>query len=627
MRRVGSRDTRGSGAQASVIAVALLIGIAAIGVTAVVVVGSVGLTDLQQDVENEQAVTTFTQFDAQASQVALGDSPVRSVDVGDVNSEGEVSAEPTGRMRLVGDNGTEYLNQTMGRLVYRNGDTTVAYQGGGVWRGTGNESRLVSPPEFHYRAGTLTLPLVVTNPGDGSADTGSDIRIAENGSRPSLTPIALEDQVLEVEVTSEHYVAWGTYFQDRIEGVTVTYDHANDTARIRLANIELLGDLAGLVSSGEVNIGTGSPDVDSEVLADSGVTVTGGDLSCDDGNGKGACATQSYPEPTPLDLAIEKLVNSSESDDPDADIDNGPKTLDNGSYYSEGFNVSDGDLTLNISSGNVTLFVDGNIGVDVQNIEVVGGNGTDHYAKVYTTGDFAMAGGNTAVVVDSGNATRFQLYGTSEHHFAMGQSNTEGFTGVVYAPRDVAAAGSNDAVDEYGLTAATPTCGADMCIDAGSGGFNGALIGGPTSIEQSTDFDYDDNVSTLQPQLPAGAAAPPPINFLHVSVNRIDVREVAGSGTVGLSEPTLVAQLTVSEQGSDAYELDATGSGPREYIDEYRWDYDDDGTVDATTNKSRYVVDCNPGVSLNCGSLPDNASVTLVSTEYGTKATETADYD
>jgi hypothetical protein len=524
-----------------------------------------------------------------------------------------MSVEPTGRMRLLGDDGTEYLNQTMGRLVYRNGGTTVAYQGGGVWRGTGNESRMVSPPEFHYQAGTLTLPLVVTNPGDGSADTDGTVRIARNGSRPSLTPVIIEDQVLEVQVTSEYYVAWGTYFQDRIEAVTVTYDHTNDTARIVLADLDIDGDYrTGLITQGDLELNNPSGSFNSTVTA-AGSVDSATTIECGGTNSGSDCYTEGLDLGlTPLDTAIDTLVNASEDDDPDANVGSGPRTLDDGSYYSDGVVLDGGDLTLDLADGNVTLFVDGDITLDNHEISVVNGAGTNHTARVYTNGDFASSGGSGGVTVGSGEARRFQMFGTSELHFLLEQSNT-GYTGTLYAPRSEPATGDNTAAD--GLPG--NPCDQDICIDQGSGDVKGALVGGPATVDQNGGFQYEYDLRGVQPSLPVGAVLPPPLTFLHVSVNRIEVNGVGGEGSVGLAEPILRPRLTVSAQGSDTYELEATSSEPREYIDSYEWDLDGDGNFDDGTG---------PRVEYTCSSCPGEATVRVNNTEFGLNATRAAAY-
>lgn len=522
--------------QAGVLGFALLIGIVAIGITTVLVIGNAGLADTKRQVEMEQAVQTFTLVDSQASTVALSKSPGRSVELGAIQRSGTVQVETSGRIVIETDDGTTYLNQELGALVYRHDEGgVVAYQGGGVWRGTGRESVLVSPPELHYRDGTLTLPLVVLEP---SSDDDSDgIRFRYDESRTGLSPGPIRNEVVNIRITSEYYAGWAEYFRTRIDGVTVDVDHATETVEVTLADLDIDGDYeTGVVAQGDVDVGTGSASIDSEVQTSGTVSVdNSASLTCDDGSGVDDCATEGRDTAaTPLDATIERLVDQSASSDPAAGADDGG-TLTAGSYYSDGFLLDGESLTLDLSTGNVTLFVDGNVGLSNGNIEVVNGDGTNHYAKVFTTGDFAMRGGSSSVTVDTGNATRFQLFGTSEHHFALGQSNNPGYVGTVYAPRNEPATGTNDAVDEFGGSFSSIGCAdTDICIGTGSGTFRGAVIGGPVSAQQSTQIVYAEELSSFQPSLPAGAVLPPPISFLHLSANRVEVTGVPGSGGVGL---------------------------------------------------------------------------------------------
>ena len=62
------------------------------------------------------------------------------------------------------------MDTALGSVVSESGDSEIAYQSGGVWRRSGDDSRMVSPPEFHYRGRTLTLPVIAVN-GDGAGET------------------------------------------------------------------------------------------------------------------------------------------------------------------------------------------------------------------------------------------------------------------------------------------------------------------------------------------------------------------------------------------------------------------------------------------------------------------------
>lgn len=140
-------------------------------------------------------------------------------------------------------------------MRYENGDTTLAYQGGGVWRAQeGGGSVMVSSPEFHYRSMTLTLPVIRLS-GDGSiagsaaADVYSDSSpkpVYPNTSanytgsnRKYLNPV--QNGTVEIAVQSEYYQAWGNYFETRTDGNVTTYAE-NETAVLQLVSTGMYGD-------------------------------------------------------------------------------------------------------------------------------------------------------------------------------------------------------------------------------------------------------------------------------------------------------------------------------------------------------------------------------------------------
>ncbi|MFC6975704.1 hypothetical protein ACFQL1_15180 [Halomicroarcula sp. GCM10025709] len=158
------------------------------------------------------------------------------------------------------------MNESMGAIVYDNGDQEIAYQGGGVWRSAGGSSAvMVSPPEFHYREATLTLPLV-TVAGEESIDGRAVISrntsqaYFPNRSLDKNFTNPLERSAVEVTVQSDYYRAWGTFFEQRTTG-NVTYDHSNDRVTVDLITPLQATDVnsaaASLAASGTFRV-TGS---------------------------------------------------------------------------------------------------------------------------------------------------------------------------------------------------------------------------------------------------------------------------------------------------------------------------------------------------------------------------------
>jgi hypothetical protein len=251
-------DRRG---QASTIGVVLILAITILGGGVVVVIGADALNDTEQATSLSKAEHSMTQFDSRAAMVALGETRAQRVELG-TSGDGEFGAtQGEGWIRVVHKNYTthgdteEIYNASLGTVTYENGQTTVAYQGGGVWRQRDNGTAMLSPPEFHYRGATLTLPVIrVTT--DDSAFGPTDAYVTrttesrriypnESASYGNASAGAYDNPVLngtvEVTVHSEYYQGWATYFRTRTAG-TVSVDHANQTATVELQTVGVVGD-------------------------------------------------------------------------------------------------------------------------------------------------------------------------------------------------------------------------------------------------------------------------------------------------------------------------------------------------------------------------------------------------
>lgn len=260
----------GSRAQSDVLGVALLLGIVVTGVGIMGVVGMDAVSDIQDQVGNERAINSMTLFDSRAALVALGDTDRQSVSFG--ASDGSYAVEPdAGWLRIShhnysGDGDTETVyNDSLGVLVYSAGGTEIAYQGGGVWRrGINGGSLMLSPPEFHYRGATLTLPMVRLASGsasgsdsptavvtprsraqhvfpdtsaspDGSGEVGAPYDPNSDGDElPYSNPI--RNGTVDITVHSQYYLGWARYFNQRTEGDIEIYK-SNQSVRLTLETI------------------------------------------------------------------------------------------------------------------------------------------------------------------------------------------------------------------------------------------------------------------------------------------------------------------------------------------------------------------------------------------------------
>lgn len=258
--------------QSATIGVLLVTVLTLMAATAVIALGSTALTDTQQRSELSKAEHSMTQFDSLASQVGLGESDTQTVDFGKSGGSYHINST-AGQIRIVhaNFNGTYDGVDTstpndeviykgdLGAVLYENRDRTIAYQGGGVWRKDPNgATRMISPPEFHYRASTLTLPVIKVS-GDGSSSgnvratverIGEPVEIypddsteypatADSPAEPYSNPAT--NGTVFADIKSEYYEAWAEYFRSRTEG-NVTVFHNNQTTRVQLIGTGFTGN-------------------------------------------------------------------------------------------------------------------------------------------------------------------------------------------------------------------------------------------------------------------------------------------------------------------------------------------------------------------------------------------------
>lgn len=229
-------------AQSSALGVMLVFAIVIAGSTLTVALGAEAFATTNDQLSSDRAEQAITQLDSKIAMVALGNSRVQQVGI--PSSSGYMVNSDSGWMNVTITNTTSgstttVFNDTMGEVIYENGDTAIAYQGGGVWRQTETgSSTMVSPPEFHYREATLTLPLVTVS-GDDTVD--GTVVISQNNSTqyyPNQTLNSefvnpLENGKVNVTVRSDYYRAWGNYFEERTDG-DVVYDHDEQVATLQL---------------------------------------------------------------------------------------------------------------------------------------------------------------------------------------------------------------------------------------------------------------------------------------------------------------------------------------------------------------------------------------------------------
>ncbi|MEF8780215.1 MAG: hypothetical protein V5A46_06025, partial [Haloferacaceae archaeon] len=398
--------------QSAVVGYVLVIGLSLAVVGVVVTMGGMAITDVQESAQASQAETSMTEFDSRAAQVALGDSPRQSFRLG---GDGDVSVdEDAGRIqvRWVNETDTELIaDEDLGAVVYDSGDRRIAYQGGGVWRAENNRSRMVSPPEYHYRDRTLTFPIIRVTGNASGASSGDQIDLRktgfdhhfpnENRSNP------LEGGHVQVEVTSDYHHGWKTFFETRTQG-NVDHDPANRTVLVNLT----------VPFSETFEHGVAATADGSDAIDDDSTSPHGG---FDDGR-TGVDRPSVSPQ---VEAAIDDCENGS-----CANLSSPVTgTLVNDTYYTDG-DVELDALEYDTSGGDIDVVVDGDLTFSGDSHEITGDNGN---VTFYVNGSVSVSG--STEVNTGGDPDDLLVLLHSEGGDIATASGTPQFTGYIYAPR------------------------------------------------------------------------------------------------------------------------------------------------------------------------------------------------
>ncbi|WP_152042667.1 DUF7289 family protein [Salinigranum salinum] len=573
--RIGiCRDGR---AQANVVGFALLVGLTVVGVTGVVVLGAQGLGSLQNETTAKQAEHAFTQLDSVGAEVALGQSEARTVDLG--TRGGSLRTVPAGELRLAYEDGPTIHAQTLGAVVHERDGAVVAYQGGGVWRGTGNESRMVSPPEIHFHDGTLTMPMVVVRA--GGSGPNDRVTVRRLSQQPNLGPGTVRNDVVVLTITSDYYVGWAQYFETRVDDVHVSVDHGARTATIELGRVQFDATFDDAIQAhgGDVEVSTGNPEVNGPITAEGSISeAQSGSISGD------TTAHHSMTVPA-VDKAVQQKVSNAPGD-PDVTTQQiaAGQTLTSGTYYDpDGFTLG-GTTTVDLAGGNVTLLVDGDVNVHGGELRVE--NAANGRLQVLTTGDLSLKNGKMYVAPNDPNdveAEKLVVFGESDMQVAMVNGGSY-FEGVIYAPRESDAPGVNDAMPtSQSQCEMSDGTYADTCLGTGSLTVDGAIVGGQAAIKQKTTVNYDADLDGLTITLNADEVLAPELTYLHLSVNEIAIEggSVVGSTatpTATPTTPTATPTPTPSpgdeepEVDVDSVEVDEYDTSPGNGNTKYKYD-------------------------------------------------------
>jgi hypothetical protein len=183
----------------------------------------------------------MTLLDYATSKSALGDTPSQILSF-NLNG-GSLNIESGGNNLTIWAvfNGSEekvIYSSSIGRVTVKLGDVLIGYEGGGVWEKRGKGVVMLSPPEFHYKVDTLTLPIVkiasrASAAGDGVIEMGvkkDGLKVVyPNASLDSRFINPLKCDYLKIQINSEFWQGWKKYFEERSDAEVTTVDEENNT--------------------------------------------------------------------------------------------------------------------------------------------------------------------------------------------------------------------------------------------------------------------------------------------------------------------------------------------------------------------------------------------------------------
>ncbi len=557
-------ESKGAG---ELLGIILLVGVVVAVAGVVITLGSTAIQQTQGQSEIQHAENSFAEMDSQLSAVALGEGPnQRSISLGlTQQAESQVFVEKKASIQIerYGNSNddpicTPYndvsgctvdsnppVSEEIGYLVYKNGETEIAYQAGGIWRHNqaANYSYMLSPPPVEYQDATLTMPIIDVA-GDQQGVGSSSITARQGNTRvPKEASGPVEEDIVVVRIESEYYEAWGNYFENHVKGnVDTCYfyedgagecneDGELDENEIAI-ELGLTGDIHGsfdsaIVANGDVAV-SGSGEINGGTVLSSGSV-----------DGMSGSNVREYVELSLLELDphIAAMMDRARSNYEDVGALTGGETLDhepsnNGRYYvdsislgSHGGGGGNDKLTINVSDGDVTLLVDGDISLQQDGeIEVVGANcdstanadgeKCENHVRVLTNDDVDVSTGSPEVDTD-GYPEAFQIYGGSDSTFTISQGGS--FEGVIYAPSSSDAHGGS-----MGNTANCTTASPSVCVGA-SATVDGAIVGGSTVVANGAEVNYDPDLANFNPTVSPDMTIRPRLMNLHVSVNNVSI--------------------------------------------------------------------------------------------------------
>ncbi|MFC3958705.1 DUF7289 family protein [Halovivax cerinus] len=483
-------------AQVEVIGVVLLVGLVAIGALGLMLVASGAVSDTQSQAEQERVQQSFVQL-GQTMTTETTDRETPSSMSFDAGDSGAITKTNAGNITIKG--GDVNVTRSVGAIEYRHTDGgIIAYQAGAVFAERGNQTEVLSRPPITYDADGESLRFPITNLREQKDLSSGPISIRTNSTDPMQRANLVRNDTVTVTIESPYYRGWETYFEEEAgSGVVDAVHHSNQTVVVKF----------------------GYFDIDEAVQ--NGATIGGKDpkyLHDQHGNiGNEYRMGMLLPE---MDPVITELVQDAKTD-PSTKDPATHSTLTAGRYYVDEI---DGNVEedVDLSTGNVTLVIGGDVKLDAGSIHVTNRDAAEkNVLRIYAAGDeFALDGD---ICIESGggcagDATAIQFYGPSTMGVDLGPGSGGTFEGILYVA-------SNEEKKWWNNAGGRCDDHHQVREQANGADFTGSMIAYSVCAHSNgNDFDYDQNLTNrdLDPY-PDGYSLPPQLTYLNVAVHEMDV--------------------------------------------------------------------------------------------------------
>jgi hypothetical protein len=570
--------------QSETLGVVLLLGLAVAGTVVVVTYGAPAIDETKRGMQAKSVEHGMTQFDATVAEVALGRSPAMQANLPSTGPQSSLRVTDDGWMRVrvynqsTGNLRMQLLNESLGAVEYEMPDGKIVYQGGGVWRKQGDSSTMVSPPEFHYRQETLTLPVVTvsgsaTNPNSLSIERKDPTkRVFPDANAPGNRTNPLRNSLINVTIQSEHYRAWGSFFNERTAG-DPAYDHDDNrvTFTLVVAREEATTVTAGIIAGGGTDLAVeqnaeadsynSSNGPYSSTVSENTSLIVGGDFTLENNaiirgdlvvggsttvkNNALVAGNLSYGgtlslhkkatvegdissganvySPDPVGWLIDKREQQTKrnNDNDDADIDNDSTPRLQSTPADPAYDDGDCTATCELDEGQyylrkVSTYSNSKIELDNE----------DGPITIYVDGNFYLGQGTEIELESDNHPVRIFVKSdtTLENNVIFDVPGQKAPLMWIYH-KPGASATVNNNVEFTGVIygpASASSQGVDVTI-SNVAIIRGALVGKVNEISNVVDFSYDEALANAEAIPENQERFIPTVSYLHVTVNNVTV--------------------------------------------------------------------------------------------------------